>query len=276
MKLNPKTKALLALAGMALMTSAAQAANVTAPRTNYNADNGTNGDLILVIAGNNTGGTPVDLEFDLGLASTTFTNASSVVNLSTTVLASTIASTFGAGWFSDTTLTWGVVGTVNSTLSGNAIIWATSPTTTARTSAPLQNNTTGQLQLSENNIHGIYSNLNNDPNVNGAAPHGAAVVLQTNAASYTLEEGSSNNAFGLGTIDGQLAGTGAQVLDLYQLSGAAGSGNGLLLGTFSITNSGNTVSFTPVPEPSTYAMVGLGAIAILFLARRKSQLNLVS
>lgn len=48
-------------------------------------------------------------------------------------------------------------------------------------------------------------------------------------------------------------------------------GNSLGIGSFYLTQSGNDLllNFTPVPEPSTYALIGLGLGAVAFAARRR-------
>ncbi len=57
--------------------------------------------------------------------------------------------------------------------------------------------------------------------------------------------------------------------DLYQSApGNHFVNRAVYLGNFSLNNSG-ILAFSPVPEPSTYAMLGSGALALLALRRRK-------
>ncbi|MGB8353938.1 MAG: PEP-CTERM sorting domain-containing protein [Chthoniobacteraceae bacterium] len=275
MKLNKKAKVLLALAGMTFMASAANAA-VTSGGNTPNTDlTTTNGDLILSVAGSQTGtGNPVDLEFDLGLASA-FTGS---VNLSSTVLAADLNSVFGSAWYTSGALTWAVVGTTKPVTIGTKsdTVYATSAASTPGTSGAFGAFTiTGLAASAGTPIKGMDNFLSQA----GTAAQGdnvsAAMVLQSVSSSYTSAEGSNTNSFGLGqSVDGQLGGSsGAQVLDLYQI---VGGGADTLLGTFTIASTGPTnatVTFTAVPEPSTYAMLGLGAFGLYFLARRKRQFN---
>jgi len=279
MKLNKKTKVLLVLAGMTFMAAAANAAVTSGgntPNTDLGVSGGSTGDLILSVVGNQTGtGTAVDLEFDLGLESAFTTN----LNLSSTVLAADLNSTFGSAWYTSGALTWAVVGTTYPKTAGSPksdTVWATSAASTAGTSSAFGLFTVNGLAGSAGTpIKGMDNLLSQA----GTAAQGdnvsAAIIAQANSNSYTASEGSTTNSFGLGqSVDGQLGGaSGAQVLDLYQI---VGGGANSLLGTFSITSSGSnnaTVTFNAVPEPSTYVMLGLGAFGMYYLARRKRQIN---
>ena len=88
-----------------------------------------------------------------------------------------------------------------------------------------------------------------------------------NPVSYTIGVGS------LGDFNGTWAPSvenlttgGTTTSDLFQQNPGAAN-NGIYLGSFSMD--GGTLSFSPVPEPSTWAMIGSGAFALLALRRRK-------
>ena len=72
------------------------------------------------------------------------------------------------------------------------------------------------------------------------------------------------------------AGTVEQMWDFYRVAQFPGtdadSGKGLYQGTFTLNSSGE-VSFIVVPEPSTYALLALGAGAVLLVARRRNKQN---
>jgi len=88
-----------------------------------------------------------------------------------------------------------------------------------------------------------------------------------NPVSYTIGVGS------LGDFNGTWAPSvenlttgGTTTSDLFQQNPGAAN-NGIYLGAFSMN--GGTLSFSPVPEPSTWAMIGSGMLALLALRRRK-------
>jgi hypothetical protein len=56
--------------------------------------------------------------------------------------------------------------------------------------------------------------------------------------------------------------------DLYQSDPGDITARGAYLGKFSL-DSGGTLTFSPVPEPATWAMIGSGALALFALLRRR-------
>jgi len=277
--MNQHIKAFLAIAGTVLVTSAV--ANATAISAAGTDDTTTSGDLLLVVAGNSSSaGGNIDLTFDLGKVTTSGANVLSISsNFSSTVLAANLNAYFGSTWYTGGTLTWGIVAAT--TNSAATTIWASSPTSGAGGTAPAQGSDTG-ANLNSNTgqyIRNVYTQISTAPSVTagsgGTANTSAAAVLQSNSKSYTTEE-NVNGSFGLGTIDGELGGSSPTVLDIYKLAGSSLGGTSTLLGYFTMTSSGPsqaTTTFTAVPEPSTYAMLGMGALGILFLARRGRRLT---
>jgi hypothetical protein len=69
-----------------------------------------------------------------------------------------------------------------------------------------------------------------------------------NSVEQTLPAG-----FSTGSVD--------QMMDLYQLV-PGGTGNATLLGTFDVAPSG-TITYTPTPEPWTYALAALGFLGLV-------------
>jgi hypothetical protein len=88
----------------------------------------------------------------------------------------------------------------------------------------------------------------------------------------------STNAFGIGNgieQNGIDNGPTNSELDLYELipTDKGGTGTGTLLGSFELTSGGTLdfISAAAVPEPSTYAAIGIGAAFLLVFRRtRKS------
>jgi hypothetical protein len=88
-----------------------------------------------------------------------------------------------------------------------------------------------------------------------------------NPVSYTVGVGSLGDFNGTWSpsVENITTGSTTSSSDLFEQDpGAANNGN--YLGTFSMT--GNVLTFNPVPEPSTWMMIGSGALALLALRRR--------
>jgi len=62
----------------------------------------------------------------------------------------------------------------------------------------------------------------------------------------------------------------SSALDLYALT-EGGAGLGTKLGTFNFNASNGQISFTAIPEPSTYALIGLGLGSLVLLRRYNSK-----
>ena len=219
----------------------------------------------------------------------------STFNLSIGSLGTELTAAFGSSWSTRTDLFWGVVGAVQVDTAPDPAhtIYLSSATATAGHSTVINNSTDG-LQggwYSKIATTGtLYKNTNS-----GAAANTTALGLTKptiglyQANSVTSSWGAStggNNAyaapssFTTGAAIEAVVGGVANQLDLYQLvasdaasAGASGfSASGSHdLGTFSINSSG-TVSFAAVPEPSTWALMGLG-FGVVVLAVRRRQLR---
>jgi hypothetical protein len=85
--------------------------------------------------------------------------------------------------------------------------------------------------------------------------------------SYTVGVGSLGDFNGTWapSVENMTTG-GTTVSDLFQQTPGLGN-SGTDLGTFSMN--GGTLTFSPVPEPSTWMMLGSGTLALLALRRRK-------
>jgi hypothetical protein len=88
--------------------------------------------------------------------------------------------------------------------------------------------------------------------------------------SYFMTDASFNGTGNLGGALGyNVLNTGVGTSDLFQSNpGDPFANTQIYLGAFSLSSAG-VFTFAPVPEPSTYAMMGSGMLALLALRRRK-------
>src|SRR5579862_3943669 len=114
MKLRKLTMALLAVAGLAFITSVANATT-----TSYN-----DGDLFLGFRATGGTGATTDYLLNIGQASQFTTHAQFTLSLGT--IANDLSATFGSNWYSRTDLLYAVVG---GTLSNDSL-WASNPNST--------------------------------------------------------------------------------------------------------------------------------------------------
>ena len=177
----------------------------------------------------------------------------------------------GHEWFSGPNLQWGVLGATSNILGGltgaggtfglpkNTLFLTQGETTLGvRATAPAEASASGQ-------------GVNNSQFIPvGTAFNGLPAAANSTVASWdTAGDWSAGNpsfnaiGFSYGIEQpgsGSNAGPTNSALDLFELkaTNAGGSGSGVYLGTFSHDNSGNLNYVSAVPEPSTYAAVGVG------------------
>jgi hypothetical protein len=268
MKQIQRIKIALALAGLVFAAQHAKAQNAST------------GDLLL---GFNEAGSSNDYVIDIGSASnflgksvgTSFT-VSNLQGLATDL--STVA--FNSSWASNSQtnlVQWGVVGftTTSSQVAGVAAdslfvtVGEATPGTLA-TNVPQQKSSSNQKGVITNGANGLTSfvvNIN-DTDTQSTNVTNTTAVTQPSTEDYSWVDGNpATNAFTTGLdIEQPEAGlhTGPtnSELDLYLLQ--PGSGNGTYEGSFTLSNAG-VLTFTVIPEPSTYAMVLMGfGIFIIF------------
>lgn len=260
---HPFTKTLLALgcAGTLAATAGAQLP------TTY-----TQGDTLLGFrqVGNNN-----SVVIDLG----SIASFSSAQNF-TINAGSTLSAQYGAGWASDASVFFSLV----STDSGDNTSDVTSPSyLTGPNAGPAR--AWARLTNTNSNI------FQNKINLFGSEFTSAGEIEpKTDPNSYanympggTTDAGHANGNLAWGffnpTSEGNFGQTTAGVqLDLIQLVPAGGSIPGNDVGNFKLSSDGNTLTFTPaVPEPSSYAAIALGVLALLGFqlnkARKISALN---
>lgn len=252
---------LLALAGFAL-PQGAQAATLS-----YGV-----GDLLMGFYA--TGGSGVGSSYVVNLGSASgFRDGTTTGALSLGNIGQDLSDTFGANWRTDGNVYWGFIGATSSNVGttvngdpGRTLYASSTGSALTRAGSTTQN--------------GVISNINSMLAEQGFTVSGSSTA-NSNVASLKTNTGLTWNAYadpnvGSGFSYGaNLTGSPSASLDLYRIvrtgiDDGTGftTGSGTLEGYFSINNSG-IVSFTAaaVPEPSTYALLGLGLLALVTLRR---------
>jgi len=260
------TTALLAFAGAAFVGQSAQASGTA---LSYNS-----GDLFLGIHGNAT--TTQDILVDLGPA-TSFTGASQTAWTDVgAAIGSDLVSTFGADWYSNSTLKWGIFtasGASGSNGDPSRTLYASSaqvggaaglnPWTCGSFSAQ------GVAQGKMLGVEGAYSNAPGVGQTYSAADNSVLYVqplyLNGNPAPNTYYS-QTYNKISFGDYNPTIETTVASVLDLYKMPVFSGSPApaGKYEGSFALDSTGQ---LSYVPEPATAALTGFGAL-LAFMRRR--------
>jgi hypothetical protein len=273
------TAAVMALVLAAVFGTSAQAQSVT-----Y-----TEGDLLI---GFDQTGAANNYVVDLGQISQ-FINATGPLtfNLST----SDLTNTFGSSWASNSQtnlVQWGVIGagdrtsnitSGSDTIQKNTLFYAVGELTPGTQSTPPTEGTNSAQNIINGNITANFAN--GSGGFNGTTPTaGSTLSLQAinqvsgavNSWSYEI---STKTDFGIGSniqqpLSGSATGPTNSVLDLYTLTptNASVTQPTTYLGDLSLGSSG-VLTFTnagAVPEPSSYALVGLGVLFLLWRLRQKA------
>ncbi|GAT34953.1 PEP-CTERM protein-sorting domain-containing protein [Terrimicrobium sacchariphilum] len=249
------------------------------------------GDLIIGFTTNSGQGAGQVLMVSLGSA-TAFRDATTN-NFSITTIGVDLEGTFGANWYDRTDLYWGAIGVYNSVPEGdttNGDLDGTVYVSKARgiggtagtKNSTTWNTTNGDDDTALTRLGVMQSNFDtqtaSDNNANVA-------VFDKNSASWDKWNPPVSDAsksfgaysstgvgiqqkFTTGSYD-TILGNGIEgALDLYRnvYHGAAG-----YEGTLTINQNGDIGYVVTVPEPSTYALIGLGLGAVLFFRRRLQQ-----
>jgi len=284
MKLTRISSAALALAITAILGTSAHAAPPT-----YNP-----GDVIIGFQQTNSSN---DYEVDLGSASR-FLGATS--NLTFNLSVTDLNSTFTSNWASNSAtnlVQWGVIGASNKAVSGDLVLgsWTLPANTLFYTKGELTPGTlttapaekSSSLQGNINNNIAIFDGQFAAPT--SAQTAGSTASLQAidlaagSSGSFDKENATSNFGIASGNAGSILQnslsafdGPTNSVLDLYELTptNADVTKPTTLLGEFSLSSGGvltfDAANVAAVPEPSTYALMGVGALLLVWRLRRKT------
>ncbi|HEV2691374.1 MAG TPA: PEP-CTERM sorting domain-containing protein [Verrucomicrobiae bacterium] len=232
---------------------------VTAQAQTYNYQSGD-----LLAAFRSTSGSK-DVIVDLGSAASFQSGSSLSLNLNP-VLSDAFGTTSGLYWS-----VFGYVNTTGSALGAKNTLFVTDPRSDISTANDPNSSLTSSGQGQ------VVSKMTAIAN---GATFGTSVIFANqmvevdkslnvggNPVSYTVGVGSLGDFNGTWAPDVENLSTGGNTTsDLFEQDPGAAN-NGIYLG--SVTLNGGTLSFSPVPEPSTWMMIGSGALALLALRRRK-------
>jgi hypothetical protein len=218
-----------------------------------------NGDML---AGFRTFGSSTDVIVDLGSISL-YQNPNGISFTPNSGVASALSSAFGGNlssvyWsvfgFNDT----GVTPHDTSVIQGNRYtLWTTSPGDPS--DSIFSNNHLVTTDMSQ--IIGTISQGT------GAGSGIVDVPTSANGLTYQMQSFDGGNP-GEGNFAGDWIGAelkGSGVSALYQFDPGT---QGTLLGNFSLDNSGN-LTYNPVPEPSTWVMLGTGLMTLIAIRRSR-------
>ncbi len=251
------------------------------------------GDLILGFRATGGQGSASNLEVDLG-SLTNFINLTpgTVIDLSSRISLSDLQTTYSTGgtgnsWASRSDLLFSIAATSGTTGLGglaNNTLFASS-VNNGGTVIGYTRLTSGTQGTPGGNISFEVAALGGAPNAGTAFSSvknagdggsytdsitGSGSALVAYNASSSSNFGSPGGApFENTTNFATNPGTQYQTSDLYQLNPVArNAAPGADLGTFALGNDGS-LTFTSVPEPSTYGLMGLGAFGLWFVRRRQ-------
>jgi hypothetical protein len=237
----------LALAGLVALALSVSARATDIPVT-VTADTGyTSGDLLL---GFYSASATNDLVFDLGQASN-FTGLA--------------AGTYNVAAFSSADLTTAALGSsaqwaVGGANGDTANIWTTAQVGTKMKATAAQANEV-------TNIDSVGGTVGGTLGTSGLVSS-AGVLLA--GKDFSAAIGGQNNWSGTFAASVAKSAVGTTSLELWSLPATSSSSGvaGIDLGTLTLDASAGTLTFTVIPEPSTYAVI-LGALTIGFVALRR-------
>jgi hypothetical protein len=225
----------------------------------------TSGDALLFFRATGGTGSDKNIQIDLGDLSAGF-NAPFSINLSASN--SIVSATYGNNWWTRNDLYWGVIGSSDTTVStvvglngGNTGVLTGSTVLTvdalASISGSVGNMYTAGIQggASQGTVAGHYYSIY------GAGYSGSATQEDTAPVFFNQFSGS------IGTVAASFQTNQIWAYTVQQSDPFAPNAN-VQTATASIT--GGTIAVNAVPEPSTYALMGLGALLLIVAYRRKA------
>jgi hypothetical protein len=254
---NMMNGGLLAVA-LALLAAPAARAGFSAPYTN--------GDWLMGFYSTGAGGTTDTLDYVLNLG-VVGGNVSTSWSDSSTGLASALSTAFGSNWYGN--VYYGVIATNGGVGSGLTI--ELSNPDPAQGAWPSQ---VGEGTIS-NDIIDVGQAASQQSETHGEQSGIIQAVTGANTVSDNWES-MVDNGFGVygnadSTGDGYISDVTSNPLEFDYMRNTSGQPQFPILGTFSLDSAGD-ISFAStgeVPEPSTFAALGLGAAVLAFAGRRR-------
>ena len=189
-----------------------------------------------------------------------------------------------------TGVTWAVVG-ITSTFQSNISpftalkknsVYVTEARTNPSTQTAGLSLSTGVLASLASKIYNVESGSFGYDGSSSTANSNVTVIQSSagnNSNSWTSQIGNQSAAFGTSLAfeqapNGSYSGPTDSVLDLYlkPSTGSTGGTSASYLGSFSLASNG-TLTYGPVPEPSTYALLALAGTIFMVFIRRRNRLN---
>ena len=192
---------------------------------------------------------------------------SSLSSFSSINVGSDLAAVFGVNWNSDTNLFYGIFGVA----SNKSNVWAS----VLSGNNHLPTKAVGALGGALSGYTAVINNFNNELAYQGLTNgvyFNVGSGLDQGTATWTGNHPTASGATAFGTYNASLEGSvsSGDTLDVYQLGNTALA----VTADFTATN-GNAIQVTSngtvqvVPEPSSYALIGFGALLLVVLYRRK-------
>ncbi len=252
-----KMTALAGLAAVALTAPSAMALT-------YNADD-------LFLGFRQDGNTNQDFIVNLGQAST-FRDATVPFTLTLTNLNSQLTTLFGSTWKTDGTVLWALVGTPGSQPVGSDpgdILYSSRPADSANyLTTPVPS--TGSNQAGPSNNILSMKNYYLLPTTPDGTVANSEIGNPANSNSWSTRASTDFGSGNIGPIENYTNGLG---LDLFRVpEGSPSTTLATNEGRLTL-GSGDNVTFSPVPEPSTALMLGMALSGVLgFRRNRKTTL----
>jgi hypothetical protein len=175
-------------------------------------------------------------------------------------LASDLTTVFGSNWASDVNLQYGLFGinTAKTTIWSSVVSGAAAPVKKASgaLATPYTHYTSLQGNFNTDVANGQFLTQGVQMNVGSGSDTGYA----TWTGNTPTAGGTSAFAVYNQTLETGVGGS----LDIYAVT----SSTQTLLNTFTLKNTGVLSSLLAVPEPSTYALMGFGALLLIGVVRR--------
>jgi len=253
---------LTALTAIALTATGARAQEILANSGGFNAGY-TNGDLVLAFYSAGDSSVNGNVLFDLG-SSSSFTGLAagtySVAGFNGSATSGQATPGFGTAVLSanetvpSASTYWTVMGSLTSSAKQ---LWLTSVTTQQQASASTQSATAN-----------IINSIGN-AGIGGKNADGSAFDFSQATGNALLP--NSEKWANFAGVAGASVSSSSNVLNLYSLlPGTGGGGSATKLGYFTLTDTAGSfaLTFTAIPEPSTYAAI-LGALTVGFVLVRR-------